>query len=141
MKQPDSEALRARRHRAHRSGDHRLCKPGNCAYVENAGPPQFDLPDVATGDSVLSAVLDFIDRIPPGREGGPQIVMARCAVKLAQAIDSNAPGLSGHVHQLKHVMSDIADSQDEDGLDEIRARGHMRRAVLKGLIEDDTKSA
>lgn len=134
MKQPDSEALRARRYRSHRAGDHRLCKPGNCAYVENDGPPQFHMPAEASGESVTSAVLDFIDRIPPGREGGPQIVMARCALKLAQAIDSNAPGMAGLVKELQHIMSDIADSQDEDGLDDIRARFHTRRTELLSVV-------
>ncbi|WP_180685319.1 hypothetical protein [Streptomyces gossypiisoli] len=128
MKRPDSEALRARRHRAHSRGDHSLCREGACAYVGSDGPPKFEMPPPQ--ESVLSAVLEFIDGVPPGREGGPQIVMARCAVKLAQAIDANAPGLASHVKQLAEVMAHIADSQDEDGVDDIRARMHRRRAAL-----------
>ncbi|SDN81391.1 hypothetical protein [Streptomyces wuyuanensis] len=134
MKRPDSEALRARRHRAHRSGDHSLCRPGNCPWVDGDDLPRFNMPDPASGESVTSAVLAFIDAVPPGREGGPQLVMARCAVKLAQAIDSNAHGLSGLVKQLTDLMGHIAESQDEDGLDDIRARQHARRTELLTVV-------
>nr|WTB31087.1 hypothetical protein OG781_17800 [Streptomyces sp. NBC_00830] len=135
MKKPDSEALRARRHRAHRQGDHSLCRAGACAYVDSDRPPQFEMPAGEPGESVLSAVLEYIDSVPPGRDGGPQIVMARCAVKLAQNIDAGAPGLSGLVSRLLDVMADIADSQDEDGLDEIRARHHARRTELLAVAD------
>ncbi|MEU2162416.1 hypothetical protein [Streptomyces sp. NPDC019208] len=84
---------------------------------------------------MTSAVLDFIDRVPPGQDGGPQIVMARCAVKLAQAIDANAPGMAGLVKQLSDVMQHIAESEEEDGLDAIRARHHARRTELLTVVE------
>ncbi|MFC4611156.1 hypothetical protein ACFO9E_25680 [Streptomyces maoxianensis] len=136
MKKPDSEAVRARRHRAHSRGDHSLCRAGVCTYVDNDRPPQFSMPAAGSDESVLSAVLEYIDGVPPGRDGGPQIVMARCAVKLAQNIDAGAPGLPSLIRELQHVMSDIADSEDEDMLDEIRSRHHARRTALLEAVGD-----
>ncbi|MCX5607190.1 hypothetical protein OHB39_06280 [Streptomyces sp. NBC_00047] len=135
MKRPDSEALRTRRHRAHNRGDHSLCRPGVCPFVDGDSAPRFEMPAESAGESVMEAVLAFIDGIPPGQDGGPQIVMARCAVKLAAAIDGGAPGLPALVKQLAEVMGHIAESQEEDGLDDVRARHHARRVALREVAQ------
>ena len=131
MKQPDSEALRTRRHRAHKRGDHALCRPGACPHVKPESA-RFQMPATGT-ESVTDAVLAFIDSVPPGREDGPQLVLARCAVRLAQAIDTASTGLPGHVRELMAVMNALEATGDgEDELADMQARHHARRVALLG---------
>ncbi|MGW6915561.1 hypothetical protein ACWGB8_17340 [Kitasatospora sp. NPDC054939] len=80
---------------------------------------------------MTAAVLEFIETVPPGADGGPQLVLARCALRLAASIDANASGLPGLVRELTTVMSQLAETGDgEDELSDLRARRAARRAVL-----------
>lgn len=126
----DSEALRTRRHRQHRRGDHSLCLPGNCDYVPT-GPPEFQMPQAGSSETVTDAVLAFVESIPPGSDAGPQLVLARCALKLARAIDADVSGLPGHVRELSAVMSALRETADgEDQVSELQARRAARRVAL-----------
>lgn len=82
----DSNAERQRRHRAHTSGDHRLCKPEKCAEA-GKGPPAeavwtsgADLPD-----TVEKAMLGDIEAL--GQLFGIEGSLAAIALKLGRAID------------------------------------------------------
>ncbi|MGW9029071.1 hypothetical protein ACWGQ5_34060 [Streptomyces sp. NPDC055722] len=126
-KQPDSEALRAKRYRAHRRGDHSLCRAGQCGVVSD-DVRKFD---PSAGETVTAAVLAFLDATPPASDNGPQVILARCALRLAEAIDGNPTGLPGHVRELNSIMAQLAETGDgEDELSEIRARRAARRAAL-----------
>jgi hypothetical protein len=126
-KQPDSEALRTRRYRAHRRGDHSLCRAGQCDDV----PEEVRKFDPSADETVSAAVLAFIDETALGSDNGPQVVLARCALRLAEAIDGNPTGLPGHVRELNSIMAQLAETGDgEDELSEIRARRAARRAAL-----------
>ncbi|UGY93408.1 hypothetical protein [Streptomyces gobiensis] len=127
MKGPDSEALRSRRSRAHRRGDHTLCIEDRCGH---AG---IDTRSVAAieGESVASAVAEFVDKMPPGPAGGAQTVMGRVALRLAKAIDGDPPSLPGLCRELGVVMGQLGETgEDESQLDEVRARRAARRVEL-----------
>jgi hypothetical protein len=131
---PDSPALRQRRHQAHKRGDHTLCRPEHCESAEG-GVRHVELPEPG---GVREAVLDFIDRLPVASDAGPQMVMSRAAVALAEAIDTRAPGLAANVRELQTVMGHLGEADDETRLDDLRARRARRRAAL---THSDTEEA
>lgn len=65
----DSGALRARRARAHRRGDHRLCDPARCASAAPVPVPSPLLDEwrrqVAADHLTLAGLLDVRERIDP----------------------------------------------------------------------------
>jgi hypothetical protein len=56
----DSEALRARRYRAHQAGIHELCIPGHCKELERLGHPSGQQPaDEATALLAAAVAEEF----------------------------------------------------------------------------------
>lgn len=127
----DDDALRARRSRAHRSGDHRLCRPRTCRALRSAPNDLSTLED--TPSSLSAAVESYAEALDPP-EGDVRRVMLAAAVILARAVDEgDGPRVSG-LRELRHVLRDIADTDPPgDGLDQIRAR---RWAHITDLVND-----
>ncbi|WP_327105138.1 hypothetical protein [Nonomuraea glycinis] len=124
---PDSDAVRQRRSRAHRRGDHSMCSPDRCPDATGPATRRFEVPD---GGGVLAAVLDYIDTLPVKSDAGPQMILARSAVALASAIDSHQAGLAANIRELQNVMSHLGEADDETQLDDLRAKRAERRARL-----------
>lgn len=59
---PDSAALRTRRARLHKDGDHSLCKPSRCPAVEAAGHPHHSVTPEPPRFIVSGAEADLGDR-------------------------------------------------------------------------------
>jgi hypothetical protein len=76
----DSSALRKRRHRAHKKGDHSLCVPGRC-------------PDAPAAADVEAAVGEIERRLAKAlghlelAEGDPRQVVSVMALQLARSLD------------------------------------------------------
>jgi hypothetical protein len=69
---PDSGALRVRRSRAHKAGDHSLCR--RCAAVRSGLPTQLPAP-----------VPDLPSDLPSGPAFDPQAELQALATRMAQA--------------------------------------------------------
>lgn len=133
---PDSPALRQRRHQAHKRGDHSLCRPEHCEQAEG-GVRTFHMPEAG---GVRDAVLDFVDTLPVASNAGPQMVLSRAAVALAEAIDTRAAGLAANVRELQAVMSHLGEADDETKLDDLRAQRAKRRAALTHTDTEEASS-
>jgi hypothetical protein len=115
----DPPALRMRRSRLHRRGDHSLCK--SC-----------DAQEVLVGSvtippgKVADSVTDFVARLSFG-EDDPRGPMCVIAVAAAESLDvSFSPGVA---RELSSVLSNISEDPNHppDLIDELRLRKHVRR--------------
>jgi hypothetical protein len=95
----DSDAVRKRRQRAHRAGDHSLCRPERCS---EAGPPD--------GERELeAAVVRYLDGLDLSEDDARSLV-GNVAVRLARSLDGRvsaamARELRGCLHDLRAVES------------------------------------
>jgi hypothetical protein len=126
----DDDAVRSRRYRAHKAGQHILCDPRRCEGARRLAETG-EVARPAPGQATVRATLDqFLAELAPP-PGSSRAVLAQCATKLADAIDAGG-GPAVLTAQMRHVLSDLEDvvGRDENALDEIRARHHLRRLNL-----------
>jgi hypothetical protein len=121
----DDGRTRQERFRRHRRGDHSWCRPGSCDFAEAMDAP--DEPG-AVEEAVLALVegLTFAD-------ADARRVTAAVALRLAQVVDRR--GSATAAGQLQIAIGHLTDhpaSHPGDGLDDIRARMHVRR--LEGIL-------
>ena len=129
----DSDAVRARRARQHKMGDHSLCVPGRCelagalaaravpaAAVGGAGSSR-----VAGG--IEAAVVAFVDTLPY-RPPDPRALLAQIAVRLAQRVDETG-ALPAAVRELRVLLSQLVEVPNGPSgvVDETRLRAAQRR--------------
>jgi hypothetical protein len=115
--EPDSPALRARRSRLHRKGDHSLCRPERC-------------PDAPPDDAGVSVALEaFLADLRFPEHDIRQVLLA-VARKLAAALDRRPNGAIAH--ELGTVLNQLVEHPNEpaDQVDELRARRAVRRMQL-----------
>jgi hypothetical protein len=74
----DSDVLRKRRERAHRAGDHSLCRPEWC--------PDAPEPDLGEVGELEAAVAGFVDGLDLD-ERDPRVLTGLVAVRLARSLD------------------------------------------------------
>ena len=124
---PDSQAERARRSRAHRTGDHSLCT-GRCAVVRASAGGSNGVPDQA--GPIGLAVEAYVGSLYLG-DSDARNVMAQCCRKLAEAFDSAAgrdmPSVSKELRTSLSWLSEAGDAEDQ--LAEIRSRRLLRRTT------------
>ncbi|MBC2907587.1 hypothetical protein [Streptomyces cupreus] len=129
----DSDALRARRYRAHKHGDHRLCSPDRCFGVR-ADNDDGDHPPAATA-RISDAVRDYVAALPEGTDDGARAVLAQVAVRLAAAMDGArlGPGLGVLSRELRAVVGALGEAEQPDSyaaLDDLKAKRAQRRVTL-----------
>ncbi len=125
----DDEALRARRSRAHRSGDHQLCRPGSCSALRR--PPDGLAGDDDVPVTVAAAVADWGATLEygPGDVRGPMLTVA---MLVARALDAGRGSPAPLVRALRQVLADIVDVQlpPGDAVDQLRLRRSQRIAEM-----------
>jgi hypothetical protein len=116
----DSQAVRARRARAHRAGDHSQCQPGRCAALADQDQQREPGPVEASVREFMAAVA-FPER-------DPRAALTVMAVRLAGALDRN-PGAAPLARELRTIMTWLAENPAgaADRVDELRARRAQRR--------------
>jgi hypothetical protein len=121
----DDGRTRQERWRRHQRGDHSWCRAGSCDFAEADDAP--DEPG-----EVEQAVRDLVDGL---EFAGPDArrVTAAVAVRLAQVVDRR--GSAAAAGQLQVAVGHLVErsaGELADGLDDIRARHHVRR--LEGIL-------
>src|SRR5216684_3506895 len=129
---PDSAALRARRSRRHRAGDHSLCVAGRCA--ESGSPVPAAVAGAEPG-GVLAAVTALVASLALPEKPGPRHVLAALALRLAAQADwpgaDSAP--AAVARELRAVLGEMFPAgtpRADDKLDDLAARRRRRRARL-----------
>ncbi len=128
---PDDEAMRARRSRAHRAGEHHLCRAGRCVALAVIGSdPATDRDDdqpvrpgaVETAVSLFAATL----RLPESDVRAP---MMSAATVLAKLLDEGVqpPAVARELGKYLRWAAKFEAAADE--LDEIRSRLAHREAT------------
>ena len=117
---PDTAALRAKRSRRHKAGDHSLCRDDRCAATTVT-----EVRD-ATVTASVQALLDELKFQP----GDPRFVLGQVALQLAAALDKSPANVTIARELRSHVGSIAESPNSEPGLvDEIRARRAARRVA------------
>ena len=115
----DPPALRMRRSRLHRRGDHSLCRDCDGLEVKvGDGPP------IPAG-RIADAVTDFVARLSFA-EGDPRGIMTVMAVAAGQSLDESfSPGVA---KELASILGNISEdpNSEPDVLDELRMKRHAR---------------
>jgi len=130
IEEADSQALRSRRCRRHKAGDHSLCDASRCRGARDVR----DVNEVraVTGDSAAVALAELLETVP-FPEGDPRAVLSVIAARLAAAFDERqTPGLA---RELRHVLGVIMEHPNEaaDRIDELKARRAAR--LVDGIID------
>ena len=128
----DSDAVRARRARQHKMGDHSLCDPRRCDYAGMQAAAAVPAEAVrAPGGRVLggieAAVEAFVDTLPY-RAPDPRALLAQIAVRLAQRVDETG-ALPAAVRELRVLLSQLVEVPNGPAgvVDETRLRAAQRR--------------
>lgn len=144
----DSPADRAKRYRAHKRGDHRLCDPSRCrptATVTPAAPvtpavpvtpaetPALleavtpDLGEDTDRDGIETVVRAYVDTL--GHPAGdPRAILGEIAVRLARRVDQSG-ALPAAVRELRVLLAQLADNPagPPGKVDDIRVQRAQRR--------------
>ncbi len=116
----DSASLRARRSRAHKAGDHSLCRPERCPEAETQVPEGADPIEAA-----LRRYLVGLD-LP---EGDVRAVIAATALRLAEGLDRHATASAAR--ELRGSVAELQELGDDDGG---RAQGTRMLDDLKEML-------
>lgn len=137
---PDDATTRKRRSRAHKAGDHSLCLPGRCsAAVAPEAPapapePVSEPSAAADLGAVATSIAAWADALKV-TEDDPRAPLLAAARTLAGHLDDGRdPAAIGR--ELRTVVAWIADADQGDELDELRARRAGRR--VEGLLRNVT---
>jgi hypothetical protein len=133
-----TDAERQRRSRAHRAGDHSLCDSARCLAAGARRP----LPPSEPG-SVLASVQAFAAEMRM-QDGDPRMIVLRCALALAAAIDEGKAPLAANIRALQGLSKWMEEWRAKaDLVDEERAHMLVRRIkqhpklggeVLRGVV-------
>jgi hypothetical protein len=125
----DSDAVRARRSRAHRRGDHHLCSPERCRDARDASDVAAVVPvggmSVAAATAATVAALSF-------EAGDPRSTLCVVAVRLAEGFDAKPS--AALARELRQCLGELVDhpSQPAGIVTELVARRMARR--VDGLL-------
>jgi hypothetical protein len=136
----DSDALRKRRSRKHRDGDHSLCLPGRCkALVEvPVLPPAVDLVEVR--EVALGATgARLWQELTAGGEPDPlQRVLLVEACRIADRLDSLDRQLHGH--DWLRFRHDETGTEVVVHVDRVLTEAREQATALKGIVVELVKS-
>lgn len=136
----DSDAVRKRRSRKHRDGDHSLCLPGRCkAVVEVPVLPQVVEPvevrEVALGETGAR----LWQELTAGGEPGPlQRVLLVEACRIADRLDSLDRQLHGH--DWLRFRHDESGAEVTVHVDRVLAEAREQASTLRGIVADLVKA-
>jgi len=138
---PDDATTRKRRSRAHSRGDHSLCLPGRCSAAVAPEPPApapepraaapepvTDPPDAGPSGEVAQSIASWAEalNVTPDDPRAPLLAAART---LAEHLDDGRDP-AAIARELRTVVAWIADADQGDQLDELRARRAGRRVEM-----------
>ena len=133
----DTAALRVRRSRLHKRGDHSLCLPKSCPDAREAmapaspSPPPNAPPAETTGErtpgGIETAVLAFVAALPY-QVPDPRALLALVAVRLAQRVDETG-ALPSAVRELRVLLVQLTEVPNGPSgvVDEVRLRAAQRK--------------
>jgi hypothetical protein len=108
----DSDAVRTRRSRLHRNGDHSLCRPDRC----NPSRPLAVVPEAralsAACDRVTEGILARLD------DDDPRRIVAELARRLAELADEDRSNISA-VRELRLTAAWLAENTTTPAVDEL----------------------
>jgi hypothetical protein len=129
----DSQALRARRSRRHRAGDHSICKTENCNLGADTHDPLPDLPPASLGDVELGkSGRDMWRQVRPLVAGALQVALLLEACRIVDRLDTLD-------HQL-HGGSWLRFRHDESGaevtvyVDRVLAEAREQQTTFRGIV-------
>lgn len=132
---PEDSAMRSRRYRAHRRGDHSLCGP-KCRAAVVSRAVAGELPALG---GVTEAVVEFADGLlPHWPSSDPRRISLSAAYRLAVMVDAGDAPVAA-VRSLQDIVAWLALQPNEaaNPVDELRARRHARVvAALAGLTAE-----
>lgn len=139
----DAPALRVKRSRLHKAGDHSLCKPDRCPDAEQrepapeasaAVPPaaEADLPADELAGRIEASTRTLIEALPY-EQGDPRKILGELAIELAKRIDDDG-AVPASVRELRVLLVFLVEIPNESSgpVDELRLRRFQRR--LDGLL-------
>lgn len=132
-------ALRAKRYRQHKQGNHSLCVAGRCEGLGGTSrtvtppvtPPAAvaaTIPPVTLGAGRIEALAhEFVTSLPHGPDD-PRYLLGQLAVELARRIDE-AGAVPAAVGQLRILLMQLAEVPNGPAgvVDEMRVRHHQRQ--------------
>jgi hypothetical protein len=139
--QPDPPALRAKRYRQHKQGDHSLCLAGRCEALGGASratqtvmiTPSLavDVPnagDFAGNVGRIEELTKQFVKTLPYQPDDPRHLLGQLAVELARRIDSEG-AVPAAVGQLRLLLMQLAEVPNgpSGAVDELRVRHHQRQ--------------
>jgi hypothetical protein len=136
----DSDALRKRRSRKHRDGDHSLCLPGRCKAVVEIPvlPPTaepVEVREVALGETGAR----LWQELTAGGEPGPlQRVLLMEACRIADRLDSLDRQLHGH--DWLRFRHDESGAEVTVHVDRVLAEAREQATALRGIVADLMKT-
>ena len=143
----DSAALRVRRSRLHKKGDHSLCDPARCASTVadtsvTTSDPALAVPTSSPSDSKPAESTDaggietmarlFVDSLPyPPTD--PRAMLGEIAVMLARRVDQDG-AVPAAVRELRTLLMQLAEAPNgpAGAVDEARLKSAQRK--IDGLL-------
>lgn len=125
----DDVALRSRRSRLHRRGDHTLCKPERCEALGGRGAALTELKAVPKADKDL--VETYRARLAEaGKLDTPQGVHVMTLAKAFAAGGFTASAMAALSKELRQAFTDVLKDSPKasDGMDELAARRARKAA-------------
>lgn len=145
----DSPALRVKRSRFHKAGDHTLCHPDRCPDAPRPDPTAAPEPPAAVepeeqddelpappadlvGGRIESITRALVDSLPY-EQGDPRQIMGQLAIELAKRIDDDG-AVPAAVRELRVLLVQLVEIPNGDAgpVDELRLRRAQKR--LDGLL-------
>lgn len=145
----DSPALRVKRSRFHKAGDHSLCRPDHCPDAPQPDPtikpdpPAVEEPedrdelDLAPAIDLVGGRIESITRALvdslPYEPGDPRYILGQVAIELAKRIDDDG-AVPASVRELRVLLTQLVEIPDQQAgpVDTSRLQRAQRR--LDGLL-------
>ena len=135
----EDAAVRAKRYRRHKQGDHSLCVAGRCEALGGASrtvtPPAAltagpvgQVPAVTLAAGRIEALAqEFVESLPHGPDD-PRHLLGQLAIELARRIDDEG-AVPAAVGQLRILLMQLAEVPNGPAgvVDEMRVRHHQRQ--------------
>jgi hypothetical protein len=141
-REPDDGALRVRRSRRHRAGDHSLCLPGRCADLRRleAAQAALDVPAAERERSLADIVGELVAALTLGDATDVRHALAATALRVARQMDAtgaSAPLVREMRVTLHALAGPVPADAEPDFVDVLRAKRALRRAAHEMPVDGE----